>query len=193
MALKIRMARAGAKKRPYYHIVVTDERNPRDGKYIERLGSHDPFLDRENPSRVVLKLDRVKHWLSVGAQVSDRIHLFLANAGILEKKPLTPQTKKNKPKRKAMERVQADIDRKAAAEQAAKDAAEAEAAAAAQAAAEPVVEESVAEEIAPEEASVEAETVEESASEEVPAEESVVPEETTPESVETPAEEENKE
>jgi len=179
MALKIRMARAGAKKRPYYHIVVTDERNPRDGKYIERLGSHDPFLDKENPSRVVLKLERVKHWLSVGAQVSDRIHLFLANAGILEKKPLTPQTKKNKPKRKAMERVQADIDRKAAAEQAAKDAAEAEAAAAAQAAAEPVVEEPAIEEP----------MVEESVAEEIASEE--VSEESVPDSVEAPAEEES--
>ncbi len=133
MAVKIRMARAGAKKRPHYHIVVADERSPRDGRYIERLGSHNPFLEKDNPARVTLKIDRVKYWLSVGAQPSDRIHLFLAEAGILPKKPFTTLTKKNQPKRKAQERLQAEMDKKAAAEQAAREAAEAEATAAAEA------------------------------------------------------------
>ena len=150
MALKIRMARGGAKKRPYYHIVVTDERSPRDGRYIERIGSHNPFLDHDNPARVVLKLERVKYWLSVGAQPSERLQGFLAAAGLVEKKVRPTQTKKNQPKTKAQERMKEAAEKKAAAEQAAKEAAEAPAQ-------EPVVavEETPAEEPAPTEESAE--------------------------------------
>lgn len=128
MALKIRMARAGAKKRPYYQIVVADERSPRDGRYIEQLGSHNPFLDHDNPNRVILKIERLKHWLSTGAQVSDRVHSFLAAAGLVKKKLNPIQTKKSTPKQKAQERMKAEEEQRLAAEQAAREAIEAEAA-----------------------------------------------------------------
>ena len=80
MALKIRMSRGGAKRRPFYRIVVADSRKPRDGRFIERLGTYDPMLDRENPDRVKLNEERIKHWLSQGAQPSDRVARFLGAA-----------------------------------------------------------------------------------------------------------------
>jgi len=85
MALKIRLARCGAKKRPHYRIVVADSRSPRDGRFIEIVGTHDPLLPKEHASRVVLKEDRVKHWLLVGARPTDRVHRFLDAAGILKR------------------------------------------------------------------------------------------------------------
>jgi small subunit ribosomal protein S16 len=86
MAVAIRLSRGGAKKRPYYKIVVADTRNARDGKFIERVGSYNPLLAKDNPDRVKLDADRVRHWLSVGAQPSDRVHRFLDAAGILERR-----------------------------------------------------------------------------------------------------------
>ena len=85
MAVAIRLARGGAKKRPYYKIVVTDARNSRDGKFIERIGSYNPLLTKDNPERVKLDEDRARHWLSVGAKPSDRVHRFFDAAGILER------------------------------------------------------------------------------------------------------------
>ncbi|SVC67559.1 uncharacterized protein METZ01_LOCUS320413, partial [marine metagenome] len=76
MALKIRLSRAGAKKRPFYRIVVTDSRNPRDGRYIERLGTYDPMLPKDR-QRVTLVEDRIRHWLGVGAKPTDRVARFL--------------------------------------------------------------------------------------------------------------------
>src|SRR3546814_17267675 len=85
MAVAIRLARGGAKKRPYYKIVVTDSRNARDGKFIERIGSYNPLLPRDSEERVKIDADRAKHWLSVGAQPSDRVLRFLDQAGLMER------------------------------------------------------------------------------------------------------------
>lgn len=85
MSLKIRLARGGAKKRPYYRIVVADSRSPRDGRFIEKLGTYNPLLPREHDGRITLKEERVRHWLSVGAQPTDRVHRFLDAAGILKR------------------------------------------------------------------------------------------------------------
>jgi small subunit ribosomal protein S16 len=120
MAVAIRLARGGAKKRPYYRIVVADARNPRDGKFIERVGSYNPLLAKDNPERVKLDTERIKHWLAVGAKPSDRVLRFLDAAGILER-PARNNPKKGEPGTKAKERAE---------ERAAKAAEAAEAAAA---------------------------------------------------------------
>ena len=134
MAVAIRLARGGSKKRPYYKVVVSDVRAPRDGKFIERVGSYNPLLAKDNPERVKLDTDRVKHWLSVGAQPTDRVHRFLDAAGLLERAARN-NPKKGEPGEKAKERAE---------ERAAKEAEAAEAAAAAAAA--PAEEEAPAEE-----------------------------------------------
>jgi small subunit ribosomal protein S16 len=114
MALKIRLTRGGAKKRPYYRIVVAEATAPRDGRFIERLGSYNPMLPSDNPERVKLVEDRIRHWLSVGAQPTERVARFLGYAGILEM-PKTPnQTKKSQPKAKAQERLKAQQQAEAA-------------------------------------------------------------------------------
>lgn len=168
MSLRIRLARGGAKKRPYYRIVVADSRMPRDGRFIERVGSYNPMVAKDHPERIVLKEDRIKHWLSVGALPSDRVARFLGAAEIAPKPAIPGQTKKNQPKAKAQERL------KEAAEKA-KEAAEApaEEAPAEEAPAEEVVAEAPAEaaaEEAPAEAPAEA-AAEEAPAEETPAEE----------------------
>ena len=104
MALAIRLARGGAKKRPYYKIVVTDARNARDGKFIERIGSYNPLLAKDNPERVKLDADRARHWLSVGAQPSDRVLRFLDAAGIKER-PARLNPKKGEPGQAAKARA----------------------------------------------------------------------------------------
>ena len=139
MSLKIRLARGGAKNRPYYRMIVADSRMPRDGRYIERVGSYNPMLEHGDEDRLVVKEDRVKHWLSVGAQSTDRVQRLLAQAGVVESKARPEQTKQDKPKTKALERIREK-------EEAAK--------AAAEAAAEPA-EEAPAEEAAAEEAPAE--------------------------------------
>ena len=80
MSLKIRLARGGAKKRPFYRIVVADSRSPRDGRFIERIGTYNPMLGRDDPQRVVFNRERVEHWLGVGARPSDRVARFLGRA-----------------------------------------------------------------------------------------------------------------
>jgi small subunit ribosomal protein S16 len=85
--VRIRLARAGAKKRPFYRIVAADARSPRDGRFLEQLGSYDPLLNSEDPKRVVLKEERIRYWIGQGAQVSDRVHRFLHRAGIMEQAP----------------------------------------------------------------------------------------------------------
>src|SRR5882724_1479596 len=120
MAVAIRLSRGGAKKRPYYKIVVADARNARDGKFIERIGSYNPLAPKDSPDRVKLDADRAKHWLSVGAQPSDRVLRFLDAAGIMER-PARNNPNKAEPGEKAKERVE---------QRAAKEAAAAEAAAA---------------------------------------------------------------
>ena len=85
MAVAIRLARGGSKKRPYYRIVVADSRNPRDGRFIEKVGTYNPLLAKDRPERVKLDAERISHWLSVGAQPSDRVARFLDAAGIKER------------------------------------------------------------------------------------------------------------
>jgi small subunit ribosomal protein S16 len=130
MALKIRLARAGSKKRPYYHVVVADVRSPRDGRFIEAVGSWNPMLPKEG-ERVKLDEDRIRHWLGNGALPTDRVARFLDEAG-LSKREARNNPKKAEPGKKAQERValarKAEEDaaaKKAAAEAAAKAAAEA--------------------------------------------------------------------
>ena len=161
MAVAIRLSRGGAKKRPYYRIVVSDTRSPRDGKYLEQIGTYNPMLPKDSGERVKLDEDRARHWLSVGAEPTDRVHRFLDAAGILERAPKN-NPKKGEPGEAAKERAEEKAAKIAEAEEAAK-AAEEEAAAAAAA---PAEEEAPAEEAAAEEA-----PAEEAAAEEAPAEE----------------------
>jgi small subunit ribosomal protein S16 len=106
MSLKIRLARGGAKKRPYYRIVIADARSPRDGRFIERVGTFDPLLAKDDPKRVTLVTERVEHWLSQGAQPTDRVLRFLDAAG-LAKREARNNPKKAEPGAKAKERAEA--------------------------------------------------------------------------------------
>lgn len=124
MSVKIRLSRGGTKKRPYYYIVVAEAASPRDGRYIEQIGTHNPMLPKDHADRVKLDLDRAKHWLSVGAQPTDRVARFLDNAGLMKRTPRN-NPEKAKPGKKRMER-------EAAAAEAAAKAAEAAAAASAE-------------------------------------------------------------
>ena len=166
--LKIRLARGGAKKRPYYHIVVADSRSPRDGRFLEKVGSYNPMLPRDGEQkRVNLNVERIQHWLSKGAQPTDRVARFLSQdetLGATVKWQAGNNPNKAKPGKKAEERAAERAQREA-------DRAEAEAAAKAAPAPEPVEEEAAsAAEEAPVEAAVE-EAPAEAAAEEAPAEE----------------------
>ena len=160
MAVAIRLARGGSKKRPYYRIVVADSRNARDGRFIEKVGTYNPLLAKDSPERVKLDGERISHWLSVGAKPSDRVLRFLDAAGIKERAARN-NPKKAEPGEKAKER----------AEERATKAAEAEAAAAEAAAAPAPAEEPAAEEVteAPAEAAAEEVVAEEATAEETPA------------------------
>ena len=114
MSLKIRMTRGGTKKRPFFGIVVADGRAPRDGRFIEKLGTYNPMLAHDNPERVKFDAERMKHWLSVGAQPSDRIAIFLHKAGMGPAPVRREQTQQHMPKKKAQERAQAAKDKAAA-------------------------------------------------------------------------------
>jgi small subunit ribosomal protein S16 len=172
MAVAIRLSRGGAKKRPYYKIVVTDSRKARDGKFIERIGSYNPLLGKDDPDRVKLDMDRAKHWLSVGAQPSDRVLRFLDAAGVLERAARNnPQ--KAEPGDKAKERAEEKATKAAApVEEAApaEEAAEAPAEAAAEETAEAPAEDAAAEEAPAEEAAAEEAPAEDAVAEEAPAE-----------------------
>ena len=124
MALKIRLARGGSKKRPYYHVVVADVRAPRDGRFIEKLGSWNPMLAKDNAERIQLNEERIKHWIENGAQPTDRVMRFLDEAG-LAKRDARNNPNKALPGKKAQERIK---EKEALAAE--KAAAEAEAAAA---------------------------------------------------------------
>ena len=124
--LKIRLARGGAKKRPYYSIVVADSHSPRDGRFIEKVGSYNPLLKKDDPNRTVLKLERIQEWIGKGAQPTDRVARFLAVNGLSQWKAGS-NPKKAEPKTKAKERAAERADR---AEKAAAAAAPAEEAAA---------------------------------------------------------------
>jgi small subunit ribosomal protein S16 len=172
MALSMRLSRGGSKKRPYYKIVVADARAPRDGKFIERIGSYNPQLPKDSAERMILDTERAKHWLAAGAQPSDRVARFLDVAGVKERK-VKSNPNKGEPGQKAKDRAEDKATKLAEAEEAA-------AAAAAAPAPEPepeVVEEVAAEEAAPAE---EAPAVEEAAPAEAAAEEAPAAEEAAP-------------
>ena len=160
MAIALRLSRGGAKKRPYYRIVAADSRSARDGKYLEQIGTYNPLLAKDDDKRVSLNEDRARHWLSVGAQPSDRVARFLDAAGIRERAARS-NPNKAEPGEKAKERAEEKAAKVAEAEEA-KKAAEEEAKAAAEA---------PAEEAAAEEAPAEEAAAEETPAEEAPAEE----------------------
>jgi small subunit ribosomal protein S16 len=180
MALSMRLSRGGSKKRPYYKIVVADARAPRDGKFIERIGSYNPQLPKDSAERMILDAERAKHWLAAGAQPSDRVARFLDVAGVTERK-VKSNPNKGEPGQKAKDRAEDKATKAAEAEEAA-------AAAAAAPAPEPepeVVEEVAVEEAAPveaaaEEAAPEAAAAEEAAPEEAVAEEAPAAEQAAP-------------
>ena len=176
MALSMRLSRGGSKKRPYYIIVVADARAPRDGKFIERIGSYNPQLPKDSAERMILDTERAKHWLAAGAQPSDRVARFLDVAGVKERK-VKSNPNKGEPGQKAKDRAEDKATKLAEAE----EAAAAAAAAAAAPAPEPepeVVEEVAAEEAAP--AVEEAPAAEEAAPAEAAAEEAPAAEEAAP-------------
>ncbi|HYD31036.1 MAG TPA: 30S ribosomal protein S16 [Azospirillaceae bacterium] len=107
MSLKIRLARGGAKKRPFYAIVIADARSPRDGRFIEKIGTYNPMLPRDHQERVVLNVERAKHWVSMGAQATDRVGVLLGRAGVIEPPKYNETPKKSAPKAKAQERAKA--------------------------------------------------------------------------------------
>ncbi len=164
MSLKIRLARGGAKRRPYYRIVVADSRSPRDGRFIEKLGSYNPMLPKDHEDRIRLVDERVRYWLGQGAKPTDRVERFLGQAGLMEMPAVRETPKKSQPKAKAQERLR-EREEKAAA------AAEAAAAAAAEAAEAATAEVAPAEEAPAEEAPAEEAPAEEAPAEEAPAEE----------------------
>ncbi|MGB3379044.1 MAG: 30S ribosomal protein S16 [Allopontixanthobacter sediminis] len=171
MAIALRLSRGGSKKRPYYRIVAADQRAPRDGKYLEQIGTYNPLLAKDDEKRVTLNEDRARYWLSVGGQPSDRVARFLDAAGVRERAArLNPN--KGKPGEKATERAEEKAEKAAAADEAAKTAEEEAKAAPAEEAA---VEEAPAEEATPEapaeEAAAEEAPAEEVKAEEAPAEE----------------------
>ena len=104
MAMKIRLARGGTKKRPFYRIVATDSRMPRDGRFLEKLGTYNPLLAKDSEDRIKMDLDRIKHWLDQGAQPTDRVARFLEAAGVLTKKTRN-NPNKAEPGKKAKQRA----------------------------------------------------------------------------------------
>ena len=163
MALKIRLARGGAKKRPFYRIVVAEASAPRDGRYVERVGTYNPMVPKDNDQRITLKAERITYWLGQGAQPTERVQKMLASAGLAEAPVIREQPKKSAPGRKRAERE---------AEEAAAAADAAEAAGAEEAPAEAPAEEAPAEEVPAEEAAAEEAPAEEAPAEEGSSEES---------------------
>ena len=151
MSLKIRLARAGSKKRPFYHIVIADARAPRDGRFVEKIGTYNPMLPKEGGERIQLDTDRAKHWLDVGAQATDRVARFLDDAGLL-KREARSNPKKALPGQKATDRAEEKAKKQADAKAAAEMPAEEPAA---EAPAEESAPEAPAEEAAAEEAKAE--------------------------------------
>ena len=175
MATKIRLARGGSKKRPFYRIVIADERAPRDGNFIEKIGNFNPMVPKDHKERVVISKERAEHWLKVGAQPTDRVQRILAELGMMDAPKITEKTKKHLPKAKAQERTKAKEEAAVKAEEDAKAAAEAAKAEAEKPAEEPAAEEQPQSEAAPESEAVAEESPaapeeEPAASEEAPAE-----------------------
>ena len=175
MATKIRLARGGSKKRPFYRIVIADERAPRDGNFIEKIGNFNPMVPKDHKERVVISKERAEHWLKVGAQPTDRVQRILADLGMMEAPKITEKTKKHLPKAKAQERIKAKEEAALKAEEDAKAAAEAAKAEAEKPTEEPAAEEQPQAEAAPENEAVAEETP--AATEEAPAASEEAPEE----------------
>ncbi len=159
MAMKIRLARGGSKKRPHYSIVAADSRMPRDGRFIEKLGTYNPLLPKDSEERVKMDAERIQHWLGQGAQPTDRVSRMLEAAGVIEKKTRS-NPNKGKPGKNAEERAQSKVDKAAAAAEAAAAPVE-----------EPVAEEAPADEAVAEEAPAEAAVAEETPAEKTASEE----------------------
>jgi small subunit ribosomal protein S16 len=162
MATKIRLARGGTKKRPFYRIVIADERAPRDGNFIEKVGNFNPMLPKDHKERLIFSKERVEYWLKVGAQPTERVQKFLAEHGLVDAPKVTEKTKQHLPKAKAQERMKQKEEASIKAEEAAK------AAAAAPVVEEPAAAEPVAE-AAPTEEPAAAEPVADAAPTEEPA------------------------
>ena len=111
MPVRIRLSRGGAKKRPFYRIVVADSRRARDGKFIDQLGTYNPMLPKDSPDRVKIDVEKAKDWMAKGAQPSNRVTIFLSNLDVVEKPVITEKTKKHLPKKKAQERLAADKEK----------------------------------------------------------------------------------
>jgi small subunit ribosomal protein S16 len=125
MATKIRLARGGSKKRPFYRIVIADERAPRDGNFIEKIGNFNPMVPKDHKERVVISKERAEHWLKVGAQPTERVQKILAELGMMDAPKVTEKSKKHLPKAKAQERIKAKEEAALKAAEAAKAAEEA--------------------------------------------------------------------
>ncbi|MDA0967849.1 MAG: 30S ribosomal protein S16 [Proteobacteria bacterium] len=136
MPVRIRLARGGAKKRPFYRIVVADSRRARDGKFIDQVGTYNPMLPKDSPERVKIDVEKTKDWIAKGAQPSDRVTLFLSKLDVVEKPVITEKTKQHLPKKKAQERLAAAKEKEEAAKAEAEAPAPAEAEAPAEAPAE---------------------------------------------------------
>ena len=175
MALKIRLARGGAKKRPFYRIVVAEASAPRDGRYVERVGTYNPMVPKDHDQRMTLNAERIAHWLGQGAQPTERVQKMLAAAGLAAAPVIREQPKKSAPGKKRAEREAEAAEAAAAAAAEAADAAAAAEADAAEAAEAPT-EEAPAEEAPAEEAAAEEAPAEEAAAEEAPAEEAAAEE-----------------
>ena len=171
MALKIRLARGGAKKRPFYRIVVAEASAPRDGRYVERVGTYNPMVPKDHDQRLVLKNERITYWLGQGAQPTERVQKMLASAGLTEAPVIREQPKKSAPGKKRAEREAAAAEAAAEAEAAAAEAPADEAPAEEAAADEAPAEEAPAEEATADEAPADAAPAEEAAADEAPAEE----------------------
>ena len=179
MALKIRLARGGAKKRPFYRIVVAEASAPRDGRFVERVGTYNPMVPKDHDQRLVLKNERITYWLGQGAQPTERVQKMLASAGLTEAPVIREQPKKSAPGKKRAERETAAAE--AAADEAPADEVSAEEAAADEAPTdeapaeevatdEPPADEASAEEVATDEAPADEASAEEAATDEAPAE-----------------------
>ena len=171
MALKIRLARGGAKKRPFYRIVVAEASAPRDGRYVERVGTYNPMVPKDHEQRLVLKNERITYWLGQGAQPTERVQKMLASAGLTEAPVIREQPKKSAPGKKRAEREAAAAEAAAEAEAAAAEAPADEAPAEEAAADEAPADEAPAEEATADEAPADAAPAEEAAADEAPAEE----------------------
>jgi small subunit ribosomal protein S16 len=121
MPVRIRLSRGGAKKRPFYRIVVADSRRARDGKFIDQIGTYNPMLPKDSVDRVKMDVDKAKEWISKGAKPSDRISIFLSNLGVMDKPVITEKTKKHLPKKKTQERLAAAKEKEEAAKVAAEE------------------------------------------------------------------------